>query len=144
MKVKKIKEPFLHLVYQLINIIFMKKILIIEDEEILLDLIQKRLTQEGYKIYIARNGEEGLEKIKEEKPDLILLDIVMPKMGGFEVMERINKDKEFKDIPIIIISNSGQPVELSRAKELGIKDWLIKTDFDPSEVVGKVKKQLNN
>ncbi len=68
----------------------------------------------------------------------------MPKMGGFEVMERINKDKEFKDIPIIIISNSGQPVELSRAKELGIKDWLIKTDFDPSEVVGKVKKQLNN
>ena len=142
MKVKKIKEPFLRLVYQLINIIFMKKILIIEDEEILLDLIQKRLTQEGYKIYIARNGEEGLEKIKEEKPDLILLDIVMPKMGGFEVMERINKDKEFKDIPIIIISNSGQPVELSRAKELGIKDWLIKTDFDPSEVVSKVKKQL--
>jgi len=120
----------------------MKKILIIEDEEILLDLIQKRLTQEGYKIYIARNGEEGLEKIKEEKPDLILLDIVMPKMGGFEVMEIINKDKEFKDIPIIIISNSGQPVELSRAKELGIKDWLIKTDFDPSEVVSKVKKQL--
>jgi len=120
----------------------MKKILIIEDEEILLDLIQKKLLQEGYQVDIAKDGEEGLEKIREEKPDLILLDIVMPKMGGFEVMEEIKKDKELKGIPIIIISNSGQPVELSRAKELGVVDWLIKTDFDPSEVVEKVKKQL--
>lgn len=120
----------------------MKKIIIIEDEEILLDLIQRRLLQEGYNVEIARNGEEGLNKIKEEKPDLVLLDIVMPKMGGFEVMEAMNKEEDLKSIPIIIISNSGQPVELSRAKELGIKDWLIKTDFDPSEVVEKVKKQI--
>ena len=120
----------------------MKKILIIEDEEVLLELIQKKLLQEGYQVNAARDGKEGLEKLKEEKPDLILLDIVMPKMGGFEVMEEINKDKELKKIPIIIISNSGQPVELGRAKELGIKDWLIKTDLNPSEVVDKVKKQL--
>jgi len=121
----------------------MKKILIIEDEEILLDLIQRRLLQEGYQVIVAKDGEEGLRKLKEEKPDLILLDIIMPKMGGFEVMEEMNKDKDLKKIPIIIISNSGQPVELSRAKELGIKDWLIKTDFSPSDVVEKVKKQLN-
>ena len=121
----------------------MKKILIIEDEEILLDLIQRRLLQEGYQVIVAKDGEEGLRKLKEEKPDLILLDIIMPKMGGFEVMVEMNKDKDLKKIPIIIISNSGQPVELSRAKELGIKDWLIKTDFSPSDVVEKVKKQLN-
>ncbi len=121
----------------------MKKILIIEDEEILLELIQKKLVQEGYQVEVARNGQEGLEKMRDKKPDLILLDIVMPIMGGFEVMEEINKDKELKGIPIIIISNSGQPIELSRAKELGVKDWLIKTDFDPVEVVNKVKKQLN-
>jgi len=120
----------------------MKKIVIIEDEEILLDLIQKKLLQEGYQVDVARNGQEGLEKIREEKPDLILLDIIMPKMGGFEVMEEIKNDDNLRGIPIIIISNSGQPVELSRAKELGVVDWLIKTDFDPSEVVEKVEKQL--
>ena len=121
----------------------MEKILIIEDEEILLELIQRRLTQEGYQVDVARDGQEGLEKLKENKPDIVLLDIIMPRMGGFEVMEEIKKDKDLKGIPIIIISNSGQPVELSRAKELGVSDWLIKTDFDPVEVVAKVKKQLD-
>lgn len=122
----------------------MKKILIIEDEEVLLGLLQERLVQEGYQVDIAKDGQEGLEKIRKFKPDLILLDIVMPKMGGFEVMEEVNKDEKLKTIPIIIVSNSGQPVELERAKKLGVKDWLIKTDFDPQEVIDKVKKQLDN
>lgn len=120
----------------------MKKIIIIEDEEVLLNLLERRLTQEGYDVDIAKNGQEGLVKIKKNQPDLILLDIVMPIMGGFEVMEALNKDKKLKDIPIIIVSNSGQPVELERAKKLGVKDWLIKTDFDPQEVIDKVKKQF--
>jgi len=120
----------------------MKKIIIVEDEEVLLGLLQKKLTKEGYQVETAGNGQEGLEKIRSNKPDLILLDIVMPKMGGFEVIEEINQSEELKKIPIIIISNSGQPVELDRAKELGVKDCLVKTDFDPEEVVVKVKKQL--
>jgi CheY-like chemotaxis protein len=120
----------------------MKKILIIEDEEVLLGLLQRKLSQEGYQVDIARDGQEGLEKTKKDKPDLILLDIVMPKMGGFELMEELNKDEKLKDIPIIIVSNSGQPVELDQAKKLGVKDWLIKTDFDPEEVLEKVKKQI--
>ena len=120
----------------------MKKILIIEDEEVLLDLLKRRLSQEGYQVDIARDGQEGMDKIKKDKPDLILLDIVMPRMGGFEVMEELNKDEELKSIPVVIVSNSGQPVELDRAKRLGVKDWLIKTDFDPQEVIDKVKKQL--
>jgi len=66
----------------------------------------------------------------------------MPKMGGFEVMEEMVKEPELKKIPVIIISNSGQPVELDRAQKLGAKDWLIKTEFDPEEVIEKVKKQL--
>ena len=121
----------------------MKKLIIIEDEETLLNLLEKKLNQEGYEVDIARNGEEGLERIRSNRPDLILLDIVMPKMGGFDVMEILRKDEELKKIPIIIISNSGQPVELGRAKELGVVDWLIKTDFAPQEVVDKVKKQFN-
>jgi len=116
-----------------------KKIILIEDEEILINVLSKKLIKEGYEVTIARNGLEGLESMRKEKPDLVLLDIVMPKMGGFEVMEEMNKDENLKDISVIIISNSGQPVELDRAKELGAKDWLIKTDFDPQEVVEKVK-----
>jgi len=120
----------------------MEKILIIEDEPMLLDLLKKRLIEEGYEVETALDGEEGLKKMKESKPDLILLDIIMPRLGGFEVMEKMKKDQELADIPVIIISNSGQPVELDRAKNLGARDWLIKTEFDPQEVIQKVKKIL--
>ena len=119
-----------------------KKILLIEDEKIMIDLLKRKLNQEGYDVVVALDGEEGLKLLKETKPDLVLLDIVMPKLGGFEVMEEMNKDPELKKIPIIIVSNSGQPVELGRAKKLGAKDWLIKTEFDPQEVIDKVVKQI--
>jgi len=119
-----------------------KKILIVEDEEIMIDLLQKKLTKEGYEVSVARDGEEGLKMMKKAKPDLVLLDIVMPKKGGFEVMEEMEKDPELKKIPVIVISNSGQPVEIDRAQRLGAKDWLIKTEFNPQEVIEKVKKQL--
>ena len=119
-----------------------KKILLIEDERIMVNLLEKKLTKEGYDVSVAWDGKEGLKKARKESLDLILLDIIMPKMGGFEVMEEIAKDKELKKIPIIIISNSGQPVELERAKELGVKDWLIKTEFNPQEVLDKVVKQI--
>lgn len=119
-----------------------KKILIIEDEEILTDLLEKKLTQVGYDVSVAEDGVEGINQVEKSVPDLILLDIVMPKMGGFEVMKELQKKEEFAKIPIIIISNSGQPVELDLAQKLGAKDWLIKTDFDPQEVLDKVVKQI--
>ena len=121
-----------------------KKILIIEDEEIVLGLLQKKLSQEGYEVSVARDGEEGLKKMREIKPDIVLLDIIMPKMSGFEVMEEMQKDSGLKKIPVIVVSNSGQPVEIDKARGLGAKDWLIKTEFDPQEVINKVKKQLKN
>lgn len=120
----------------------MKKILIVEDEDIILNLLQHKLAQEGYEATTARDGQEGLEKMKQTKPDLILLDIVLPKLGGFEVMEEMQKEPDLRSTPVIIISNSGQPVELEKAKELGAKDWLIKTEFDPKEVVEKVVNQI--
>jgi CheY-like chemotaxis protein len=119
-----------------------KKILIAEDEKILLSLLERKLKKEGYDVVTAVDGEEGLRKMKEFKPDVLLLDIVMPKMGGFEVLEERLKDEELKKIPVIIISNSGQPVEIGRAQELGVRDWLIKTDFDPQEVIDKVIKLI--
>lgn len=105
-----------------------------------MDVLQKKLAQEGYEVAVAEDGEEGLRKIKEVKPDLILLDIIMPKKDGFEVLEEINKNKELGSIPVIIISNSGQAVEIDRALKMGVKDYLIKTEFDPDEVVKKVAK----
>jgi CheY-like chemotaxis protein len=119
-----------------------KKILLVEDEELMIDLLQRKLTKEGYEISVAKDGEEGLKAMREVKPNLVLLDIIMPKMGGFEVMEEMGKNKELKKIPVIVISNSGQPVELDKAQKLGAKDWLIKTEFDPQEVVDKVVKQI--
>jgi CheY-like chemotaxis protein len=119
-----------------------KKILLIEDEELMISVLDRKLTSEGYQVTIARNGEEGLELMPKVNPDIVLLDIIMPKKGGFDVLEVMAKDEVLKNIPVIIISNSGQPVELDRAKRLGASDWLIKTNFDSQEVFEKVFKQI--
>jgi two-component system, chemotaxis family, chemotaxis protein CheY len=120
----------------------MKRILIIEDEIILRNLLEKKFKQEGYEVTVAVDGEDGIEKMRENKPDLIVLDIIMPRLDGFGVMEKMKEDDNLKDIYIMIVSNSGQPVELDRARRLGARDWLIKTDFDPQEVISKVSKIL--
>lgn len=119
------------------------KILIIEDEEVLLDVLKVKLLKEGYQVETAKNGEEGWQKIKQQKPDLILLDIVMPKMDGYEVLKKMHDNKFLKNIPVIIISNSGQPVEIDKALELGAVDYLIKAQFSPDEVLTKVNQALN-
>lgn len=119
-----------------------RKILMIEDERIIVELLKRKLEKEGYQVSVGRDGVEGLERMRENKPDLVLLDIIMPRMGGLEVMEKMREEDGLKDIPVVVISNSGQPVELDRAKKLGAKDWLVKTEFDPQEVIRKVKKQI--
>ncbi len=117
------------------------KILIIEDEKSLVDVLQSKLKKEGYKIEYAYDGEEGLKKIESWQPDLILLDIVMPKKNGYEVLEELNK--KGSKIPVIIISNSGQVVEIEKTKKLGAVDHLIKTEFSPTDVLRKVENYLN-
>jgi CheY-like chemotaxis protein len=118
-----------------------KKILIIEDEIILSDLLAKKLKGLGVEVMQAFDGQEGLKKIEEFKPNLLLLDIVMPKLDGFQVMREI-KSRGLPSIPIIIISNSGQKVELDKAIELGASDFLIKAEINPEEVVEKINKLL--
>ena len=114
-----------------------KKILIIEDEQSLVDLLATKLRKERYDVAVAYDGEEGYKKIKQWRPDLILLDIVMPKMDGYEVLEKLNEDK--LAIPVIIISNSGQPVEIEKTRKLGAVGHLIKTEFSPIDVLTKVR-----
>lgn len=120
----------------------MKKILLIEDEELIIKLLQKKLTALGFDVTLAMDGEEGMAKMKQTAPDLVLLDIIMPRMGGFEVMDLVRKDPALAKIPIIIISNSGQPLELERARKMGAVDWLVKAEFDPKEVVEKIDKYI--
>lgn len=120
------------------------KVALIEDEEVLLDVLENKLKKEGYEVFSARDGQAGLELVRAIRPDLILLDVVMPKMDGFEVLAHLQEDKNLADIPIIIISNSGQPVEIERALSMGVKDYLIKAEFDPQEVLDKIKKQLKD
>lgn len=118
-----------------------KKILIIEDEQQLVELLLAKLTKEGYEVEARYDGEEGLLKIKSWQPDLILLDIMMPKVDGYGVLVAMNEGGI--KIPVIIISNSGQPVEIEKTKKLGAVDHLIKTDFSPADVAKKVKTYLN-
>src|SRR3989344_2487677 len=112
----------------------MKNILIIEDDVFLGDVLLEKFKKEGFEAHLSRDGAEGLAEMKKFKPDLILLDIILPTMNGYEILEAKQKDPEIEKIPVIIISNSGQPVEINRALALGVKDYFIKAQFDPEEV----------
>lgn len=120
-----------------------KKVLIIEDDVFLGDVLIEKLKGEKFETILARDGKEGFDKIKSFKPDLILLDIILPSMNGYEILEGKAKDPDIASIPVIVISNSGQPVEINRVLSLGVKDYLIKAQFDPGEVLEKVRKELN-
>lgn len=117
------------------------KILIIEDEKALIDLLSMKLKNEGYQVETAEDGEIGYERIVSWSPDLVLLDIIMPKMDGYDVLEKLRA--EGRKVPVIIISNSGQMVEIEKTKKLGAVDHLIKTEFSPEDVVKKVNSFLS-
>lgn len=119
-----------------------KKILLIEDDELLLNLALKKLTEYGYQVVGKQTGEDGLKILPEFLPDLILLDMLLPGISGMQVLEEISRNPEFCKIPVIVISNSGQPVELGKAEQLGARDWLIKVDFDLDELIDKIIKQI--
>jgi DNA-binding response OmpR family regulator len=116
----------------------MSKILIVEDNNVLLKALDSKLRREGFQTVTANDGAEVINIINKEKPDLVLLDILLPNKSGMEILEELYK-KDIK-LTIIIISNSGQFIETERAKRLGVKDFLVKTDFTPQEVLEKVKK----
>jgi len=116
-----------------------KNILIVEDDKILRELISRKLQKEDYNISAAIDGEEGLKKVKEEKPDIVLLDLILPGIDGFEVLERIKQDPEINKIPVVILSNLGQKEEIEKGLKLGATDYLIKAHFTLSEIVAKVR-----
>jgi DNA-binding response OmpR family regulator len=117
-----------------------RHIVLVEDEEILANLIHVQLTREGYEVTTIKNGKDGLRSILETKHDLLLLDIALPGLSGFDILEELHKQQIVPRLPVIIISNSGQSIEIERAKKLGIWDYLIKVNFTPQEVIKKVER----
>ena len=120
----------------------MKKILFIEDESALQKTFGEILSQEGYEFISALDGESGLKLTKTEKPDLILLDLILPKMHGLEVLKKIKEDEEIKNIPVIVLTNLEGMEEIEKAMELRACTYLVKANYSLEEVVEKVKKAL--
>jgi len=118
------------------------KILLVEDDPFLLSMYSTKFELENFKVVSASDGEKGLELSKKENPDIILLDILMPKMNGFEVLEKLKDDSLTKNIPIILLTNLNQKNEIEKGLALGANDYLIKAHFMPSEVVSKIKNIL--
>lgn len=119
--------------------ICMKKILVIEDDKFLRELISQKLIQEGYDIAEAIDGEKGLEKINKENPDLVLLDLILPGIDGFEVLAKMKENSDTAQIPVIILSNLGQKDDIEKGLKMGAVDYLIKAHFTPAEIIEKIR-----
>lgn len=122
----------------------MSKILIIEDDPLIVKIYTTRLTADGYQVFSSDNGEEGLTLAEQEIPDLVLLDVMMPKLDGFAVLERIRMNAQMKTTPVIMYSNLAQDSEIARAKELGVTEFIAKAGISPMEMVEKIKQYLSN
>jgi len=116
--------------------------LIIEDDKFLRELITRKLLNEAYEVSEAVDGEEGIKKIKEEKPDLVLLDLILPGIDGFEVLSQMRKESALSSIPVIILSNLGQKEDVEKGLKMGAVDYLIKAHFTPGEIIDKIKSAL--
>jgi DNA-binding response OmpR family regulator len=119
-----------------------KEILFIEDESTLQKTFGKLLRSEGYEMKSALDGESGFRTAKEEKPDLIILDLILPKMNGFEVLAELKKDEETKSIPVIILTNLETMSDIDKALELGATTYLVKVNYSLSDVLDKIESTL--
>ncbi len=120
----------------------LSKVLLIEDEKMLAEMYRTKFDNEGFKIDVAFDGDEGLKAAKSEKPDIILLDIILPKLDGFLVLKELKKDPSTKKIPVILLSNLGQDEDIKKGKKLGADDYFVKANHTPAEIVNKVKQEL--
>lgn len=118
------------------------KILLIEDELEIAEMYQDKFQDEGFEMVLAFDAKEGLEKAKKEKPDLILLDILLPTENGISLLGKIRKELELRDMIVVALSNYDEPKTKEKAFDLGVKAYLIKTDFTPKTLVEEVKKYL--
>lgn len=119
-----------------------KHILYIEDDQVLLDILMRFLKHAGFEVSMARDGEEALEMLKTIAPDLILLDLLLPRMHGFEVLKRLKADPKTASIPVVVLSNLGGEEDKNTGRALGAAEYLVKASFIPEEIVAHIDNVL--
>jgi len=119
-----------------------KTILIVEDDTMISAMYQTKLSAEGLEVLVADNGVDGLRLADDKKPDLILLDVIMPQMDGFAVLAELQKNIKTKKIPVILLTNLGTEEDQQKGKELGATDYIVKSSLTPEQVSDKVKKMI--
>lgn len=117
----------------------MKKVMIIEDDKFLSSLIKTRLEKEGFFVIQAFDGEEATELLRQDRPDLIVMDLVMPKMNGFEVLQTISITPQLEKVPVVILSNLAQDSDIEKARELGAKEYFVKVKISIDDLLKKIK-----
>lgn len=115
------------------------KVLLIEDDDVLRKIMMGRFEREGFEVVVAPDGETAIFMAKKERPDVILLDLILPKLNGFQVLEKLKEDKEAAPAPIIVLSNLGKEEDKETADRLGVKAYLIKTEHSLEEIVAKIR-----
>ena len=120
-----------------------KKILLVEDEKVLAEMYVDKFKEAGFGIVAVCSAEEGIEAVKKEKPDLVVLDILLPKQNGIKFLAQMRKESEISSIPVVAFSNYDDPETKKQAFRLGVKDYLIKTNYTPEEVIERIKGYLN-
>lgn len=121
-----------------------RKVLIIEDDSSLNKMYQDALGRAGFDVIVAFDGEKGLKLIYKEEPDLILLDLMMPKMNGFQVLEKMKDDSKANIIPVVILTNYGEIENIAKTIEMGVREFNIKSQNTPDQVVEKIKRILSD
>ena len=117
----------------------MKKILIVEDNEVLLRVVKNRFLTSGWDVSVADNGDKVIPLLEDGKPDLVLLDLILPGKSGFEVLQEMKKNPELKNIPVIVISNLGMEEDVKKALAMGANDYFIKTQHQLTEIIEKAE-----
>lgn len=122
----------------------MKNILLIEDDPFLIDIYTQKLKELDCSVSVALDGEEAAKKMQESVPDIVLLDIVLPNVDGWEILRKIKKNDAWKDVRVVVLSNLGQKSEVEKGLSLGAERYLIKAHYTPSQVIAELKDMVNN
>ncbi len=116
-----------------------RTVLVIEDDKYLREVLVEKLVKEGFDVFEAMDGQVGIDMTKKKKPDIVVLDIILPIMNGFDYLEAKGQDESIAKIPVIILSNLGQREDVERGMKLGAKDYMVKAHFTPNDLITKVK-----
>jgi len=119
-----------------------KKIILVEDDQAILEMYNLKFKEEGLNLVSVADGLEGLDLIKKEKPAIVMLDVMLPRMDGFAILTEMKNDSALKDIPVLLLTNLGQLSDKEKGKSLGATDYIVKSSLTPTQVLEKIKSYL--